>query len=94
VTIVQYAFPAIFTAEEVGERGQVYTVEFPDILGCITEGESIPQAIEMAREALAVCINAMQERREAIPHPTPVEAVSHESGFVSIVDLGMLEYKQ
>jgi predicted RNase H-like HicB family nuclease len=91
---VRYAYPAIFTAKEVEGRGQVYTVEFPDMPDCITEGESILHAIEMAREALAECILAMQKRREAIPNPTPIEAVSHKSGFVSIVDLDMLEYKR
>jgi Uncharacterised protein family (UPF0150). len=49
---MQYVYPAIFTPEQVAGRGTVYTVEIPDILGCVTEGESIPTAIEMAREAL------------------------------------------
>ncbi len=91
---MQYAYPAIFTEEAVKERGTVYTVEFPDLPGCITEGESIPSAIEMAREALAGCISAMQERREAIPDATPLGSVRHDTGFVSLVDLDMLEYKR
>jgi predicted RNase H-like HicB family nuclease len=82
---MKYAFPAIFTEEDVIDRGKVYTVEFPDILGCITEGESIPHAMEMAREALTGCLLVMREYRETIPEPTPLEAVHHDTGFVKCV---------
>lgn len=91
---MRYVYPAIFTSEFVAKRGQVYTIVFPDILGCITEGESIPDAIEMAREALAGCINSMQQRNEKIPTPSSLESVHCEGGFVSLVDLDMMEYKR
>ena len=91
---MRYAYPAVFTEETVTGRGVVYTVEFPDILGCITEGDSIPDAIEMAREALAGCIAAMQERNEKIPDATPLGSVHYEDGFVSLVDLDIAEYKR
>ncbi len=91
---MRYAYPAIFTEEEVENRGKVYIVEFPDLPGCVTEGESIPNAIEMAREALAGCIRSMQERRETIPEATPLGAVRADNGFASLIDLDMLEYKR
>ena len=91
---MKYVYPAIFTEEKITGRGLVYTVIFPDILGCVTEGDTLPEAIEMAREALAGCIGAIQKRREAIPAATPLEAVDFEKGFVSLIDLDMTEYKR
>ena len=90
---MRYVYPAIFTQEEVVGRGTVFTVVFPDLLGCITEGGSLPEAIEMAREALAGCISAMQQRSEALPAATPLSAIACEDGFVSLVDLDMFAYR-
>jgi len=90
---VKYVYPAIFTEEDVSSRGSVYTVVFPDIPGCVTEGDSISEVIEMAREALAGCICAIQQRDEAIPTASSLESIHCPSGFVSLIDLDMFEYK-
>jgi site-specific recombinase XerD len=45
---VTYTYPAIFTPSLVDSRGTVYTVEIPDIPGCITEGDSISEDINLA----------------------------------------------
>jgi len=91
---MRYAYPAVFTKETVTDRGAVYTVIFPDIPGCITEGDSLTEAIEMAREALAGCINAMQYRNEEIPDASPLETLHCKDGFISLVDLDLFEYKR
>ena len=87
------AYPAIFTPEEVSGRGTVYIVEFPDVLGCATEGESLPEAIAMAREALAGCLLAIKQSKEDIPAPSDIAFLSHEQGqFISIVDVDLNAY--
>ncbi|MCL1875147.1 MAG: type II toxin-antitoxin system HicB family antitoxin [Synergistaceae bacterium] len=91
---MKYVYPAVFTEEYVAERGTVFTVVFPDVLGCVTEGDSLSGAIEMAREALAGCICSMQQRNEAIPVASPLEDVQCKDGFVSLIDLDMFEYKR
>lgn len=91
---MKYIYPAVFTEEYVTGRGSVFTVVFPDMLGCVTEGDSLSDAIEMAREALAGCICSMQQRNEAIPDASPLEAVQFDDGFVSLIDLDMFEYKR
>ena len=45
--MAKYAYPTIFTQEESG-----YSVKFPDIDGCFTSGETLPEAMEMAEDAL------------------------------------------
>ena len=44
-----------------------YTVSVPALLGCITYGESVDEAIAMAREAIKLFVEELQERGEAIP---------------------------
>lgn len=88
---MRYAYPAIFTEEQTESRGKVYTVEFPDILGCVTEGESIPDAIEMAREALTGCIISMQTRNEPIPEATLLRDVRCNGGSVHLIEIGLGE---
>ena len=44
-----------------------YTVLVPALPGCVTFGDSIEHAIEMAKEAIQLYIEELQERGEEIP---------------------------
>jgi antitoxin HicB len=44
-----------------------YTVTVPALPGCITYGENVDHAIEMAREAIEIYIEELQSRGEDIP---------------------------
>lgn len=44
-----------------------FTVSVPVLPGCITYGEDIDEAIAMAKEAIELYIEELQERGEAIP---------------------------
>ncbi len=44
-----------------------YTVTVPALPGCITYGETVDEAIAMAREAVEVYIESLQETGEEIP---------------------------
>lgn len=88
-----YIYPAIFTPDTVEGRGTVYIVEIPDISGCITEGESISEAIAMAKEALAGCIMALKQAKEVIPAPSDYHAITpSENEFVTLIDMDLDEY--
>lgn len=50
---MKYAYPAIMKQENDG----IYSVEFPDIDGCVTSGSSLPETIEMAEDALKLRLN-------------------------------------
>jgi len=92
---VTYIYPAIFTPSLVDNRGTVYTVEIPDIPGCITEGESIAEAMSMAREALAGCILAMKQAKEDVPAPSnyhDVEKLADDDDFITLVDIDLNDY--
>lgn len=44
-----------------------YTVTVPVLPGCITYGENVDHAIEMAKEAIELYIEELQERGEPVP---------------------------
>ncbi len=52
--------------EPDGEEGG-YTVTIPALPGCITQGETVEQCIERAREAIKGFIESLQADGEAIP---------------------------
>ena len=82
----RYMFPAIF------EKGDIkgYTITFPDLPGCITEGDDAVEAFHMAREVLELFIYDMEEENEKIPGPSePFSLNLPEDSFVSIVEVWM-----
>lgn len=83
-------YPAIFhTAEEGG-----FWVSFPDLPECLTEGDDMQQAYEMAVEALGLTLVGRKEERIEIPKPTQVDKVDTEDGTLVIVEFDMLEYQK
>ncbi len=44
-----------------------YTVTVPTLPGCVTFGETVDEAIAMAREAVEVYIEELREKGEEVP---------------------------
>lgn len=44
-----------------------YTVNVPAIRGCVTYGETVEEAIAMAKDAIEGCLAVLQEQGEPIP---------------------------
>ncbi|MBI3976739.1 MAG: type II toxin-antitoxin system HicB family antitoxin [Chloroflexi bacterium] len=44
-----------------------YTVTVPALPGCVTEGDSIEEAIAMARDAIAGYISSLEKHGEPVP---------------------------
>lgn len=55
-----------------------YTAIVPDLPGCVSEGESIREALEMATDAATGWIKDELEGSGAAPEPTPLEEVKAE----------------
>ncbi|MBI4722226.1 MAG: type II toxin-antitoxin system HicB family antitoxin [Candidatus Stahlbacteria bacterium] len=47
-----------------------YTVIVPSLPGCITYGDTIKEAIKMAKEAIELYIESLQKQGEEIPTET------------------------
>lgn len=88
--MAKYLYPAVFTKEESG-----YSVSFPDVSGCFTSGETLEEAVEMAKDALCLMIYELEEEGTAIPAASPVNDVPHdENSFVSLVGCDTLAYRR
>ncbi len=61
-------YPAIFHPDEKG-----FWVEFPDFPGCLTEGDTLEEAKEMAKEALSAMLESLDSRKISIPAPSNIE---------------------
>ena len=75
-------YPAVFSYED-----GAYNVEFPDLPGCLTYGESIEDAFFNAKEALSGYAASVLERGQNLPEATALNAVKPEANaFVQLVD--------
>lgn len=81
-------YPAIFHKAEEGG----FWVEFPDIPECMTQGDKMQQAYEMAVEALGLALVNRKEEKEEIPVPSEIDRIQGEDGTLVIVEFDMQEY--
>ena len=51
------------------EEGGGYLVEYPEIPGCMSDGETVEEAIANGREALRDCVAVLQESGRKVPKP-------------------------
>ena len=84
-------YPAVFTPEDDGG----YSVAFPDMNGCFTQGETIEEAYEMAFDALGLAIDFLESEERTIPSPSaPNKIKLNENEFIVIIEFDMLEYQK
>ncbi|MBT9175763.1 MAG: hypothetical protein DDT20_00063 [Firmicutes bacterium] len=82
----KYIYPAVF---EPCEEGGL-SVTFPDLLGCITEGETMAEALAMAKEVLELFLYGIERKAETMPAPSNPAVVSVPAGgFVSLIEAWM-----
>lgn len=87
----RYSYPAIFTPAEEGG----YTVIFPDLEGCFTEGDSLTEALYMAKDALALVLYGYERDGRPIPAPAKQGSFALQEGeFVNYVACDTLEYRK
>ena len=65
-----------------------FTVEFPDIPGCNTCGDSLEEALTMAKDALDLILEVKLEDKDPLPQSTLTE--DQKSGFYAIQVNGRL----
>jgi predicted RNase H-like HicB family nuclease len=58
-----------------------FGVSFPDFPGCITAGNDIDEAKDMAQEALALHIQGMTEDGEQLPGPSKLEEIMNDPDY-------------
>ena len=74
----EYIYPAIFHPNNDGS----YTITFPDLPGCISEGKSLGNAIYMAQSALTQWIKYLVDQKQDIPSDSAPQSVRIEGGEI------------
>lgn len=83
-------YPAIFHEAEEGG----FWVSFPDLPECLTEGDDMQQAYEMAVDALGISLTSRKAEGKLIPKPTEINKVDAEDGILAVVEFDMMEYQK
>lgn len=85
------AYPIVLT------QGKEYIVVFVPDFNINTQGESVPDAMEMARDAIGIMGIDMEDDGEALPEPSAladVQAKAKAGELVSLVDVDFTEYRR
>lgn len=89
--MAKYLYPAVFTPEDNG----VYSVNFPDVESCYTQGDNLQDAYDMAEDILCLRLYDLEEAQGNIPTPSnPKSIVAGTDSFVVLIGANTLEYRK
>ena len=78
----EYVYPAIFHSNEDGS----FSITYPDLPGCITEGKSLANAMYMAQSALTQWIEYLTDKEQKIPQASDLKSIETTTGeFVNLI---------
>lgn len=87
----QLFYPAVFQPEEDGG----FSIFFPDIEGCVTQGETLEESYQMAFNALGITLSYLEDEKLVIPKASAPQDIHLEEGqYVVIIEFNMGEYKK
>jgi predicted RNase H-like HicB family nuclease len=79
---MEYVYPAVFHRN----KDESYTVSFPDLPGCISEGKTLGNAMYMAQSALTQWIGYLADKKQEIPSASSVKKIKTSNGeFVNFI---------
>lgn len=86
----KYVYPAVFTPED----GK-YSLEFRDLEGCYSCGDDLWDALEMAKDVLALTLYSYEVDGKEIPLPSNPKDISLKAGeFVNQITCDTLVYRK
>ena len=86
---MKIAYPAI-----IHEEDGAFWVEFPDLEGCFSDGDSVAEAISNASDALGGYVCALMDSDLPVPDASDIKAIVAEDGFTTMVISDPLAYKK
>lgn len=80
---MNFVYPALFHHEDDG-----YWVEFPDLPGCYSQGDTINEIMLNAQETLELYLD-IEDENFTIPKPSNIEDFAIDDGFISYVSVNI-----
>lgn len=87
-------YPAVF---HVSEDVTGYWIEFPDLPGCFSQGETIDESMELAKEALGLFLDQSDDIYErSIAQPSNIQEIMKQfpNEIVLLVEYDSIKYAQ
>jgi predicted RNase H-like HicB family nuclease len=79
---MEYVYPAIFHRN----KDESYTIIYPDLPGCISEGKNLGNAMYMAQSALTQWLGYLIDKEQKIPNASPAEKLkTSKNDFVNLI---------
>lgn len=84
-------YPALFHVAEEGG----FWITFPDLPECMTQGDDMQHAYEMAVDALGLAITSRKEEHLDIPTPSePYKITTSANEYCVVIEFDMLAYQK
>ena len=84
-------YPAIFHVAEEGG----FWITFPDLPECMTQGDNMQEAYEMAVDALGLALTSREQEGEEIPAASELnQIVLSKDEYCVVIEFDMLAYKK
>ena len=88
---MRYAFAAVFTPETNG----LFSVKFPDLQGCCTSGDDMPDAVYMAQDVLNLALFDLEQDKKPIPIASKPQDISLTGEqFISVIAVDTDTYRR
>lgn len=90
---MKYVYPAVFTWHE---SEKVYTVKFPDLENCFTDGSDLAEAMDCAADVLNLMLWDAEECGDILPEASKAKdiALKDKNSFVQYVYADTERYKE
>ncbi len=83
-----FVYPAVFHQEN-----GAYWVEFPDLPGCQSFGETLNETMAEAQEALSAYLLTLLEQGKPLATASDITSIHPDDGFVSLVAASIDPYR-
>lgn len=84
-----YTYTAVITPGD----GKFFA-RVPDIVGCVTTGQDIEDAVVQITDALSGCLVVWEDQQLSIPQATPQPDIPHEDGdILTLVTVDTIAYR-
>lgn len=84
-------YPAIFHVAEEGG----FWITFPDFPECMTQGDNMQDAYEMAVDALGLALTSREQEKQEIPVASELNQIAvGKDEYCVIIEFDMLAYKK
>ena len=86
---MKQAYPITITKDS-----SFYVVYIPDF-DLNTQGESVAEAMEMARDVIGMTGCYLEDEKRALPDPSPIDAIRVSIGtIITLIDVDFKEYRR